>query len=70
MRAERAKEVLDAPVERHTDVRRGAGVRAGKARLSWFHELLSNKAADGHQHFDARDDGWTEVVLHPDGSSG
>ncbi|MFE9864289.1 hypothetical protein ACFYPZ_16360 [Streptomyces sp. NPDC005506] len=46
------------------------GCSGREAELSWFHELLLNKAADGYQHFDARDDGWTKVVLHPDGSSG
>ncbi|MEU7057345.1 hypothetical protein [Streptomyces sp. NPDC046197] len=56
--------------EARPDFAEGPGVRAGKARLSWFHELLLNKAADGYQYFDAREDGWTEVVLHPDGSSG
>jgi len=39
----------------------------GKATPSFVvsHELPLVKAPEGYQHFDARDDGWTKVVLHP-----
>jgi threonine dehydrogenase-like Zn-dependent dehydrogenase len=44
-------------------------IRAGKAKPSWIvsHELPLDKAPEAYQHFDARDNGWTKVVLHPDG---
>jgi threonine dehydrogenase-like Zn-dependent dehydrogenase len=29
------------------------------------HELNLEQAADGYQHFDDREDGWTKVILHP-----
>jgi threonine dehydrogenase-like Zn-dependent dehydrogenase len=29
------------------------------------HELNLDQAADGYQHFDDREDGWTKVILHP-----
>ena len=29
------------------------------------HELALDEAPDAYQHFDARDNGWTKVVLHP-----
>ncbi len=29
------------------------------------HELSLDQAADGYEHFDKREDGWTKVVLHP-----
>ncbi len=29
------------------------------------HELTLDQAAEGYQHFDDREDGWTKVVLHP-----
>ncbi|MEU8877239.1 hypothetical protein AB0D24_40125 [Streptomyces javensis] len=37
---------------------------------SWVvsHELGLDEAPSGYQHFDRRDEGWTKVVLHPDGS--
>ena len=40
---------------------------AGKADPSFIvsQELDLDQAAEGYQHFDARDDGWTKVVLHP-----
>ena len=38
-----------------------------RAKPSWIisHELPLAEAESGYQHFDARDDGWTKVVLHP-----
>jgi glutathione-independent formaldehyde dehydrogenase len=30
------------------------------------HELPLDQAPEAYQHFDARDDGWTKVVLHPE----
>jgi threonine dehydrogenase-like Zn-dependent dehydrogenase len=29
------------------------------------HELSLEEAPDAYKHFDARDDGWTKVVLRP-----
>ncbi|MFE3601130.1 glutathione-independent formaldehyde dehydrogenase [Streptomyces sp. NPDC059096] len=45
-------------------------IEQGKAKPSWIvsHELPLDQAPEGYRHFDARDDGWTKVVLHPDGS--
>jgi glutathione-independent formaldehyde dehydrogenase len=42
-------------------------IHEGKARPSWIvsHELPLARAAKGYQHFDARDSGWTKVVLSP-----
>ncbi|MET8044373.1 hypothetical protein ABZU25_26330 [Micromonospora sp. NPDC005215] len=31
------------------------------------HELTLDEAPTGYQNFDARNDGWTKVLLHPDG---
>jgi len=42
-------------------------IAAGKAKPSFLvsHELSLDDAADAYKHFDARDDGWTKVVLKP-----
>jgi threonine dehydrogenase-like Zn-dependent dehydrogenase len=42
-------------------------VAGGKARPSFIvsHELPLDRAPEGYQHFDNRDNGWTKVVLHP-----
>jgi threonine dehydrogenase-like Zn-dependent dehydrogenase len=42
-------------------------IRAGRARPSFIvsHELPLEDAPEGYQHFDARDPGWTKVVLNP-----
>jgi len=39
----------------------------GKAKPSFLvsHELPLGEAADAYKHFDARDEGWTKVVLKP-----
>src|SRR3954468_11217146 len=46
-------------------------IAAGKAKPSWIvsHELPLDRAPEGYEHFDARDEGWTKVVLHPDGAT-
>jgi glutathione-independent formaldehyde dehydrogenase len=40
---------------------------AGRAKPSFVvsQELPLEKAPEGYQHFDAREDGWTKVLLHP-----
>ena len=40
---------------------------AGRATPSWItsHELPLDRAVEGYEHFDHRDDGWTKVLLHP-----
>lgn len=45
-------------------------IAAGKATPSWIvsHDLSLDQAPDAYQNFDERNDGWTKVVLHPDGS--
>jgi glutathione-independent formaldehyde dehydrogenase len=42
---------------------------AGKARPSFVvsHELSLEQAPTGYEHFDKRDQGWTKVLMHPDG---
>jgi threonine dehydrogenase-like Zn-dependent dehydrogenase len=42
-------------------------IEQGKATPSWIvsHELPLDQAPTAYEHFDARDDGWTKVVLHP-----
>ena len=44
-------------------------IHAGRATPSWIvsHELALEEAPDAYKHFDARDDGWTKVILHPAG---
>jgi glutathione-independent formaldehyde dehydrogenase len=45
-------------------------IAGGKAKPSWIvsHELPLDRAPEGYEHFDNRDDGWTKVVLHPSGA--
>ncbi|WP_214108742.1 glutathione-independent formaldehyde dehydrogenase [Acrocarpospora catenulata] len=47
-------------------------IETGRARPSWVvsQELRLDDAPSGYEHFDRRDDGWTKVVIHPDGSRG
>jgi hypothetical protein len=42
-------------------------IHAGRAKPSFIvsHELGLSKAPDAYQHFDARDQGWTKVILKP-----
>lgn len=44
-------------------------IAAGKAKPSFVvsHELSLDEAPTAYEHFDARHEGWTKVVLHPDG---
>ena len=43
-------------------------IYADRARPSWIvsHEIALDEAPDAYEHFDAREEGWTKVVLHPD----
>jgi threonine dehydrogenase-like Zn-dependent dehydrogenase len=42
-------------------------IHQGKAKPSFLvsHELPLDKAPDAYEHFDARENGWTKVVLKP-----
>ena len=42
-------------------------IHAGRAKPSFLvsHHLPLSNAPDGYKHFDAREDGWTKVVLRP-----
>jgi glutathione-independent formaldehyde dehydrogenase len=42
-------------------------IAAGKAEPSFIvsHNLPLDDAPEAYKDFDARDDGWTKVVLHP-----
>ncbi|MHB9007093.1 MAG: glutathione-independent formaldehyde dehydrogenase [Limisphaerales bacterium] len=44
-------------------------IHAGRANPSWIvsHELALHEAPEAYKHFDARDEGWTKVILHPAG---
>lgn len=55
-----------APVKRYNRELRDLIV-AGRATPGWIvsHELSLDEAADGYDHFDKREDGWTKVLLHP-----
>lgn len=55
-----------APVMRYNRQLRDLIV-AGRATPSFIvsHELPLEEAADGYARFDAREDGWTKVLLHP-----
>jgi len=43
----------------------GEGADRAKPSVIVSHELPLEKAPEGYEHFDARDDGWTKVVLKP-----
>lgn len=55
-----------APVKRYNRQLRDL-IAAGKAEPSFIvsHDLPLEQAPDAYRHFDARDDGWTKVILHP-----
>jgi glutathione-independent formaldehyde dehydrogenase len=44
-------------------------IHNGRAKPSWIvsHELALDEASDAYKHFDARESGWTKVILHPAG---
>lgn len=46
-------------------------IHTGRAKPSWIvsHELALEEAPEAYKHFDARDDGWTKVILHPGGAA-
>jgi glutathione-independent formaldehyde dehydrogenase len=45
-------------------------IHMGKARPSFIvsHDLPLGQGPDAYEHFDRREEGWTKVVLHPNGS--
>jgi glutathione-independent formaldehyde dehydrogenase len=55
-----------APVKKYNRQLRDL-IAAGKAEPSFIvsHELPLDQAPEAYSHFDARDDGWTKVVLKP-----
>ena len=55
------------PVKRYNRYLRSL-IHEGKVTPSWIvsHDLPLNQAPDAYKHFDAREEGWTKVVLHPD----
>ncbi|MBW0100878.1 glutathione-independent formaldehyde dehydrogenase [Pseudonocardia sp. KRD291] len=55
-----------APVKRYNRHLRDL-IAADKVTPSWIvsHNLPLDKAPDAYKHFDAREDGWTKVVLNP-----
>ncbi|GAA1365473.1 glutathione-independent formaldehyde dehydrogenase [Arthrobacter rhombi] len=58
-----------APVKKYNRQLRDL-IAAGKATPSWIvsHDLALDQAPDAYKNFDERNDGWTKVVLHPEGS--
>jgi glutathione-independent formaldehyde dehydrogenase len=61
--------VGQAPVKRYNRHLREL-VHLGKAKPSWIvsHDLSLEEGPGAYEHFDKREDGWTKVVLHPNGS--
>ncbi|MFE4599961.1 glutathione-independent formaldehyde dehydrogenase [Kitasatospora indigofera] len=57
-----------APVKRYNRALRDL-IAAGRAEPSFVvsHELGLDQAPEAYEHFDARDEGWIKVALHPDG---
>lgn len=55
------------PVKRYNRALRDL-IAGGRATPSWIvsHELPLDQAPEAYAHFDARDHGWTKVVLHPE----
>ena len=55
-----------APVKRYNRHLRNL-IAENKITPSWIvsHNLTLDQAPEAYQHFDARDDGWTKVVLNP-----
>ncbi len=45
-------------------------IHTDRAKPSWIvsHELALDEAPEAYKHFDARDNGWTKVILHPAGA--
>ena len=45
-------------------------IHLGKAKPSLIvsHDLTLERDPDAYENFDKREDGWTKVVLHPNGS--
>ncbi len=56
-----------APVKRYNRLLMNL-IHTGKAKPSWIvsHELPLANAPEAYKHFDARDEGWTKVVLRPE----
>ncbi|MBV9410243.1 MAG: glutathione-independent formaldehyde dehydrogenase [Acidimicrobiia bacterium] len=54
------------PVKRYNRILRDL-IIDGRAQPSFIvsHELPLDEVADGYNHFDKREDGWTKVLLHP-----
>ncbi|SEP52356.1 hypothetical protein SAMN04489732_12019 [Amycolatopsis saalfeldensis] len=43
----------------------GAFFFKGQSMFLVSHSMNLDQAAEGYEHFDKREDGWTKVVLHP-----
>jgi len=56
-----------APVKRYNRQLRDLIV-GGRANPGFLvsHELGLDQAAEGHENFDNREDGWTKVLRHPE----
>jgi glutathione-independent formaldehyde dehydrogenase len=54
------------PVKRYNRYLRSL-IHEGKVTPSWIvsHNLPLDQASEAYKHFDAREEGWTKVVLHP-----
>jgi threonine dehydrogenase-like Zn-dependent dehydrogenase len=55
------------PVKRYNRHLRNL-IHEDKVKPSWIvsHDLSLEQAPEAYKHFDAREEGWTKVVLHPD----
>ena len=54
------------PVKRYNRYLRSL-IAEDKVKPSWIvsHDLPLDQAPEAYKHFDAREEGWTKVVLHP-----
>ena len=54
------------PVKRYNRHLRNL-IAQNKVKPSWIvsHDLPLTQAPEAYKHFDAREQGWTKVVLHP-----
>ena len=54
------------PVKRYNRYLRSL-IAEDKVKPSWIvsHDLLLDQAPEAYKHFDAREEGWTKVILHP-----
>jgi glutathione-independent formaldehyde dehydrogenase len=65
-RAKAVRVSAHRPVKRYNRYLRSL-IAEDKVKPSWIvsHDLPLDQAPEAYKHFDAREEGWTKVVLHP-----